>query len=191
METHFTALLQVARTLDDLGVPYVVVGSVASSLVGLSRATADADIVADLRPEHVTLFFTALKDSFYVDDQMIRHAVQRRRSFNVIHSDSFFKVDIYIPADEFSLHQLTRGRAEELLPDSGQAIRLASPEDIILSKLRWYRRGGEASERQLSDVAGVVKVQGARLDLDYLREWAQRLNVRDLLEQVLGEATDI
>jgi hypothetical protein len=58
----------------------------------------------------------------------------------------------------------------------------------MLAKLSWYRRGGEASPRQLSDVAGIIKVQGQRLDFSYLREWADKLKVRDLLEKVLEEA---
>ena len=191
MKSQIEVLLQVAQALEDLQVPYAVVGSMASSIQGFSRATADADIVADLRSEHVAPFLAALQEAFYVDDQMAERAVESRRSFNVIHFDSLFKVDIYIPADDFSRHQLTRGRREALLPDSEQTVCFATPEDIILSKLRWYQRGGAASERQLADVAGVIKVQGERLDLDYLREWADHLGVSDLLERALAEGLDV
>jgi hypothetical protein len=185
------ALSHVARVLDDLRVPYAVVGSVASSLFGLSRATADADLLADLQSAHVAPFSAALKDDFYVDEEMIRKALRNRRSFNVIHTGTFFKVDVYFPADDFGRRQLARRRPETLVDGSGQKIYLATPEDIMLSKLRWYRRGGGVSERQLSDVAGILKVQGTRLDLDYLREWADRLDVRELLEQTLAEAGNI
>lgn len=191
MKSQVEVLLQVARAFDELQVPYVVVGSVASSLQGLSRATADVDIVADLRAAHVLPLFDALKEDFYVDEQAVRRAVGQRRSFNAIHFDSLFKVDIYIlPADEFSRQQLDRRRREQLLPDAPQMIYIATPEDTILAKLRWHRRGGAASERQLADVAGVIKVQGERLDFDYLREWAARLGVGDLLEKILGGADD-
>ena len=189
MKTQVEVLLHVARALDESQIPYLVVGSVASSLLGFSRATADVDIVADLRAEHVMPLFDALKQDFYVDEQAVRRAVGQRRSFNAIHFDSLFKVDIYVlPADEFSRQQLGRRRREQLLPDSPEAIYIATPEDTILAKLRWHRRGGGAAERQLTDVAGVVKVQGERLDFDYLREWADRLGVRDLLEKILGGA---
>jgi hypothetical protein len=191
MKTQVEVLLQVARALDEVQIPYVVVGSVASSLLGFSRATADVDIVADLQAAQVLRLFDALKDDFYVDEQAMRRAVGQRRSFNAIHFDSLFKVDVYIlPADEFSRRQLDRRRREQLLPDASQAIYLATPEDTILAKLRWHRRGGAASERQLTDAAGVIKVQGERLDFDYLREWADRLGVRDLLDKLLGEAAD-
>jgi hypothetical protein len=115
-------------------------------------------------------------------------AVLERRSFNVIHFDSIFKVDVYIPDAEFGQQQLKRRRPEILLPDSTQTTDISTPEDTILAKLSWYRRGGEASPRQLSDVAGIIKVQGQRLDMPYLYEWADKLNVRDLLERVLEEA---
>lgn len=191
MKTQVEVLLHVARAFDELQIPYVVVGSVASSLLGFSRATADVDIVADLRAEQVLPLFDALKEDFYVDEQAMRRAVGQRRSFNAIHFDSLFKVDTYIlPADEFSRQQLERRRREQLLPDSPEAIYIATAEDTILAKLRWHRRGGAVSGRQLTDVAGVIKVQGERLDFDYLREWADRLGVLDLLEELLGEAAD-
>jgi hypothetical protein len=160
----------------------------ASSLLGFSRATNDADIVADMQLDHVSQICAALKEHFYVDEQAIRRAVPNRRSFNVIHFDSLFKIDVYIPStDEFSRQQIKRRRPETLLPGSSSAVYFATPEDTILAKLRWYRQGGEVSERQLTDVAGIVKVQSQKLDVPYLREWAEKLNVLDLLEKVLPE----
>lgn len=189
MKDQLETLLQVARALDDLQIPYLVVGSVASSLLGLARATADADVVADVQPEQVRPLFEALKKDFYIDDLAVGRAVRSRRPFNVINFNTLFKVDVYPPAaDEFSRQQLTRRQPVRLLPDSEQVIYLATPEDTILAKLRWHQRGGGVSGRQLEDVAGVIKVQGARLDLEYLRGWADRLGVGELLERALGEA---
>lgn len=189
MKSQIEILLQVAHTLDRLQIPYLVVGSVASSLQGFSRATADADLLADLRPEHVAPLFAALKDEYYIDERAMRRAVSLRRSFNVIHFDTLYKVDIYVPrGEEFSRQQLKRRRLEALLPGEAGTAFIATPEDTILAKLLWHRRGGESSERQLSDVLGVIKVQGARLDLQYLREWSDRLEVRDLLDRLLREA---
>lgn len=188
MKSPIDVLLDVAQTLDELSIPYLVVGSVASSLLGFSRTTNDADIVADIKLDQISPLFAALNDTFYIDEQAVRRSILERHSFNVIHFDSLFKIDVYVPAgDEFSQQQLTRRRQETLLPDSSQAIYLATPEDVILSKLRWYRLGGEVSERQLTDVAGIIKVQGQRLDVSYMRDWADKLNVRDLLEKALDE----
>lgn len=189
MKSPIEVLLQVAETFDELKISYLVVGSVASSLLGFSRTTNGADIVADIQLDQISQLFAALNDTFYIDEQAIRRAILERRSFNVIHFDSLFKVDVYIPSsDEFSQQQLKRRRQETLSPDSSQTIYLATPEDVILSKLRWYRLGGEVSGRQLMDVAGIIKVQDQSLDVSYLRDWADRLNVRDLLEKVLDEA---
>ncbi len=189
MKDQLESLLCVTRALDDLQVPYLVVGSVASSLHGFSRATGDADVVADIQPEQVRPLFEALKEDFYIDDLAVSRAVRNRRQFNVINFDTLFKVDIYPPAaDEFSRQQLARRQPARLLSDSEQVVYLATPEDTILAKLRWHQKGGGASGRQLEDVAGVIKVQGSRLDLEYLRGWAGRLGVGDLLERALGEA---
>ena len=189
MLNQIEVLLRVAGLLEEMRIPYIVVGSVASSLQGFSRATADVDIVADLRPEHVAPFFAALKDEYYVDDQAMRRAISLRRMFNLIHLDTLIKVDIYVPKDdEFGRQQFQRARRETLLPGEAGGAYLTSPEDTVLAKLQWHRRGGEVSERQLSDVLGVLKVQRERLDLGYLREWAGRLGVLDLLEELLAEA---
>jgi hypothetical protein len=189
MMTQIDVLLRVAGVLDEMQIPYLVVGSVASSMHGFSRATADVDIVADLRPENVAPLFHALKDEYYVDDQAMRRAISLRRMFNLIHSDTTFKVDIYIPKDdEFSRQQYKNARRESLLPGEGGSAYIAAPEDTVLAKLQWHGRGGGVSQRQLTDVLGVLKVQRERLDLEYLREWAGRLEVLDLLERLLGEA---
>ena len=82
--------------------------------------------------------------------------------------------------------QFSRRRRETLDPSTGEAVFFASPEDVILAKLDWYRRSGR-SERQWQDVLGIIKTQGKRLDLTYLRRWADTLGLRDALETALVE----
>jgi hypothetical protein len=175
----------VAQALDALAVRYVVGGSVASSLYGVPRSTQDVDIVAELREEHVAPFVAALQATFYVDADMIREAISRRASFNVVHLATMFKADVFIPRlDAWSRGELSRGVVHQV--ESGGAtfaIRLASAEDTLLHKLVWYRLGGEISERQWKDVLGVLKIQGRALDAAYLDEWARALDVADLLER--------
>ncbi len=189
MESPLEVLSQIARALEEQGVAYVVVGSFASSMRGVYRATADIDIVADLKPSHVKPLVEALQETFYLDEQAVRRATARRGSFNAIHFDAVFKIDIFVPpADGFSRQQLARRRPEKIAPDVPQEIYVATAEDTILAKLSWYRAGGEVSQVQWADVLGVVGAQGAELDFEYLREWADRLGVRDLLEKILGGA---
>jgi len=185
------AVVQVVQVLEKLGAAYAIGGSFASSLYGRARSTMDADIIADLRPEHIDDFVAALSTSFYVDDEMIREAVDRRSSFNIIHAESFFKVDIFIPkAREFDRQQLARRVASPITPDAQTTAYVISPEDSVLAKLDWYRMGGELSDRQWRDILDVMKMQAGRLDLAYMRRLAESLKVLDLLERAMREATE-
>lgn len=182
--------LLVTNLLDELGVPYVIGGSMASIIHGMLRTTMDVDIVADLQPEQVAPFVTGLQDAFYADEQMIQQAIQQRGSFNLIHLSTMFKVDIFIPKGRpFDQQQLNRRIAEPVGPDSAEQIWVLSAEDVILAKLDWFRLGGEVSERQWRDILGVLKTQQATLDIDYLQQWAQSLGVADLMEHALEELT--
>ncbi|MCR4407610.1 MAG: hypothetical protein NUW24_11935 [Anaerolineae bacterium] len=181
--------MMVAEALDSLGVPYAIGGSFASAVHGVMRATMDADLVADLRLEHVEPLARALGDAFYADVEMMRDAVRRHSSFNLIHLDTMFKVDVFVARPRaFDRSQLARRQLYLLSEDPERRAYVTSAEDVVLSKLEWYRMGGETSDRQWRDVLGVLKVQGDRLDRDYMRRMAGELNVADLLEQAFEEA---
>jgi hypothetical protein len=190
MLTPAEAFSRILEVLDLLEIPYMVVGSVASSVHGMARPTQDIDLAADLRAEQVDNFAAALKTDFYADPEMIKDALARHRSFNLIHYATAFKFDIFpLQKDEYSQIQFgRRGFAETTLLD-GVAVEcsIASAEDTVLNKLRWYRAGGEISERQWNDLRGILQVSGSRLDVAYLNTWAPRLGVADLLRQLLDE----
>jgi hypothetical protein len=182
--------LQVTAALEKLGVPYVIGGSMASTAHGRIRTTMDVDLVADLHLTHIDALVQTLGDAFYVDPDAARNAIRRRSSFNLIHLETVFKVDIFIPKDRaFDRQQLARGEKQLIGLEPEQTAYVASAEDIILAKLEWYRLGGEVSERQWRDIQGILEVSGHRLDQDYLRRWAATLAVSDLLELALSEAT--
>lgn len=180
---------KVTAVLEELGIRYLIGGSLASTMYGMVRTTQDSDIVAELSVEHVQPFINALQTEFYVDEEMIAEAVTRQTSFNIIHRESMFKVDVFIPRQRaFELSQLARARRQVLSIEPRVEASVASAEDTLLAKLEWYRMGGEVSERQWRDVLGVLKVQTGSLDLKYLHRWARELGVDDLLNRALTQS---
>lgn len=184
------AIEPVIKAFEKLGVLYYIGGSVASSAYGIARATLDVDLVSDLKPHHVLPLVEMLESAYYIDEEMILDAIHRRSSFNLIHLDTMLKVDIFIVKDRlYHREALRRKRKDTLDEEQGAAeFYLASPEDIILNKLEWFRMGGNVSERQWLDVLGVLKVQEDLLDMEYLRHWAAELRLTDLLKQAIREA---
>jgi hypothetical protein len=185
----FQVVALLARVFDDLGIRYLVAGSLASSVYGIPRATQGVDLVAEIALSHVEALTNVLGNDFYVDSGMIRDAIQRRRSFNVVHLATMFKADVFIPGDDsWSREELSRARTEQYdSPQGKMTIQFASAEDTVLHKLVWYRLGNHVSERQWADVLGVVEVQGAALDRVYLERWANSLNVSDLLDRAIQQ----
>lgn len=184
------AVEPVVKAFEKLGVPYYIGGSVASSAYGVARATLDVDMVSDLKPEHVHPLVEMLESDYYIDEKMILDAIHRSSSFNLMHLETMLKVDVFVVKDRpYYKEAFKRKRKDSLDEEQGAAeFYLASSEDIILSKLEWFRMGGNVSERQWGDVLGVLKVQGDSLDVKYLRYWAAELGIADLLEQAFRDA---
>ncbi|WP_457653613.1 hypothetical protein [Rhodocaloribacter sp.] len=183
------ALTPVVTAFDRLGIAYFIGGSIASSYHGLARTTSDVDVVADLREHHVGALIEALRSGYYVDESMIREAIRTRGSFNVIHFDTMLKIDIFIlKPDAYDQIAFSRAARASLSESSSPSFRVAASEDVILHKLYWYRLGGDVSERQWGDVLGVLKVQRDALDLPYMKTWAARLRISELLDRALIEA---
>lgn len=180
---------KVVDALDALHVSYLIGGSLASSLHGIPRATLDADIVADLGQRHVEPFTAALAGDFYVDGGMMREAIRNRSSFNVIHLQTLFKVDIFVlKDDDFSRDEMKRREKIRIEEETGKDLFVASAEDVLLHKLFWFQAGGGVSERQWRDVLGILRVQGEKLDRVYLGRIAIKTGVKDLLERAFHEA---
>ena len=189
MNEAIQVTLRVIGVLEQFHIPYHVGGSLASSIHGVPRQTRDVDLVVVLERDVVTHLVRALDSEFYISGEAVEEAIARRASFNVIHLESGFKVDLFVQGtsafdkEEFSRAQLTP------LPDAeGRAVYVKSAEDMIIRKLLWFREGGEVSERQWRDVLGLVKVRWAQLDEPYVRKWAGDLALSDLLDRVLAEA---
>jgi hypothetical protein len=181
--------LDVAAIMNRLEIPYLIGGSVASTLMGEMRATEDVDIVADLSIEKVIPLLKSLQPRFYVSEDAIRDAIRFKRSFNLIDNESLGKVDIFILKDNpFPQIEFQRRQSQIVRQNPDQMLVLPTPEDIILQKLVWYRMTKNDSQRQWRDVLGVLKLQGDRLDFAYLQKWAVELSLSDLLETACTES---
>jgi hypothetical protein len=176
-------LERLVRELEALGLRYLVTGSTATIFYGEPRFTADIDVVVDLPTERVAELVAVFDvDEFYLDEESVRSALARRGQFNIIHPASGLKVDVVIPGgSDFDRNRFLRGR--RVRPNPAYEATFASPEDVILMKLVYYRDGG--SEKHLRDITGVLKISGDELDRGYLDEWAERLGVADVWRAVL------
>ena len=180
---------RVAHEFERLKIRYLIGGSLASSLHGIPRATNDVDIVADIKPEHIPILVKVLEKDFYIDEEMLRMAIKYQRSFNIIHLTTMFKVDIFIlKSDSSSQEEMIRRQQYQISDIPDENLYLASAEDVILHKLYWYQLGGSVSERQWTDILGVLEVQRGQLDLKYLERIAKERGVMKLLDRALIEA---
>lgn len=179
----------VVDALESVGAAYRIGGSVASSALGVPRSTLDVDLVCELEPAQVDAFVARLAPHYYVDADMIRDAIRRRASFNVVHLETMTKVDIFIRKEGAYDREVFRRGTSKRLEEGAREFMLATPEDVVLRKLEWYRLGNEISERQWLDVLGVLRVQGETMDLAYMRKWAPFLGVDALLDRALVEAS--
>ncbi len=174
--------------LDSLCIPYMIGGSVASSIHGIPRMTNDVDLVADIKWNQVDAFADALRPDFYADEDLMKSAVRLGRSFNLIHLKSAYKFDIFpLAGSPFRAAEFAR-RAMVKSSQFGEIeFPVASAEDTLLSKLEWFRQGGEVSDRQWNDIVGIIRIRAGELDLEYLRRWAVELRVSGLLERALSQ----
>ena len=184
------AIKPVVSAFNQLSIPYYIGGSIASSVYGIARATMDIDVIAHIVPSQVSSLVALLEREYYIDKQMIDDAISNASSFNLIHLETMMKVDVFTQRKEPYHESALARRLRDLLVEGDQdsAFFFSSPEDIILSKLRWYEMGGQISGQQWRDILGVLKMQGKNLDLRYLEKAASDLNVADLLVRALSEA---
>ena len=194
---YTVALNDLVPIFERLGIAYQIGGSVASLAHGVARTTLDIDLIADVHAEHVAALAEQAAPLFYIDADDVAEAVAAAGSFNLIHLGSMFKVDVFVlkptPYDtqaflRADLKALDDAGDNDKDDNDAALFFVASAEDVILSKLRWYELGQRISTRQLDDVRGVLLVQGPALDVAYLRRWAGALHLTELLEPLLGEA---
>jgi hypothetical protein len=169
-------LKEVATKLDQLQVNYFLVGSLASMYYSRSRFTNDIDLVVQIGAGQVKNFSQSFQfPEYYCPPfEVIQDEVMRRGSFNLIHQDSGIKIDIVLnKTSEISKSELSRRRKVEIIP--GFVAFIASPEDIILKKLEFYKLG--TSEKHLSDIREILSF--SEVDHEYLKKWTESLGLQN------------
>jgi hypothetical protein len=179
--TERELLADCLRRLNGIGLPYMLTGSMASNFWGIPRTTHDLDFVLSFEEDRVTAIVSAFEDDYALEATSVRRAFQRHHMFNAIDRRSALKIDFWmlrrVPFEE---NMFARRLRVTLF---GEPAWIATAEDTLLHKLYWNRI--TPSERQIGDAAGIVAVQGAELDRDYLEHWARELGVVTVLSDLL------
>lgn len=185
-----SAMRPVINLLEELNIPYYIGGSIASSSLGISRATMDVDVITGLNIMHVERIVQLLDEEYYVDSEMIKDAIEHKSTFNIIHHSTSYKIDFFISKTTEYQQSIFERITKRKLVDKDDAIEvfICAPEDVILTKLIWYLERGGASEKQWNDILGVLKIQKNTVDINYLLYWAEKLSVKSELDKALNEA---
>jgi len=177
-------LANLLTRLEAAGIPYMISGSLGSSMHGEPRATNDIDLVIDPTQEQLDCFVNSLGKGYYVSPEAAADAFRRRFMFNVIDHQAGWKADLIIRKNRpFSIEEFGRRVTGSIL---GLQVQVVSAEDAVLSKLEWARQS--KSERQFRDALGIFMVRRDEIDREYLLKWAHELNLEEQLRFLFGQA---
>ncbi len=174
-------LLKIAEILQNLEIDYFVTGGFAVSVWGRPRATFDIDIIVKLEKPKASVLAKALRGivkAGYADEEMIKEAIENKGEFNFIDPENNLKVDFWADRKE-NASDRPEFENKKLKKIGNQDVYFVSPEDLILSKLEWYKLS--QSSRHLEDIESVFRISGEILDRKYLKRWTEKLGFSDLL----------
>jgi len=178
-------LIKIAKIFQDLKIPYAITGGFAISIWGKPRSTADIDVICELTFQNIPPLAKALLSidkNVYLSQEAMRDALERKGEFNFIHPQTGLKVDFWVrnsKADIYGKLKLERAIAKKI---DNQKIFFVSPEDLILSKLSWYRES--ESSRHLEDIKTILANSKLKLDLNYIKNWAEKQSTIKILEEI-------
>jgi hypothetical protein len=162
----------------------MLIGGIAVNYYSVPRLTHDADILVELKPEHAQAMAERLRSAYYVDPDAIREAIVSRGESNLIHLETGFKIDLWVLEDAgFDRLRFSRRASGRVF---GRHVFLSTPEDLILTKLVWFKRSD--SQKHYLDALGLYRTQGTTLQRDYLHDQAADLSVAGLLKQLESES---
>lgn len=170
----------IIEALDALSIPYMVVGSLSSSAYGVARATQDADLVIELGTTPVSAIASRLGPEFVLNPQMSFETITGTSRIDLRHVATRFKIELFLLTDD--PHDRERFRRRRQGTVMGRTTWLPSPEDVIITKLRWSHLGKRTKD--IDDVRNVIAVQGERIDWEYVHRWCEAHGTREVLEDV-------
>ncbi len=177
-------LVNIAKILKELKIPYIITGGMAVLVWGRPRFTADIDIVVELgqnKVDELEKALLSLSDVGYFDKEAVQEAINNKDEFNFIDGNTGIKVDFWVLSDDsFDLSRFKRRKVKKVL---GKNVYFSSPEDLILIKLKWYKKS--LMSRQIEDVESILKISDKKIDFKYLKKWAKKLDVLKILEEVI------
>ena len=172
-----------ARIFDRLQIPYLLTGSLAVSYYGRQRATHDVDFIVEIETQNISPLLKEIRtldSSFVINAEEVQNAVEKTSQFDLFHPETGIKTDFWLMKKTvFEKNKFQRGRK---FPFWDFKINVISPEDLILNKLLWSKE--IKSERHLSDCVGILQIQGGKIEQKYLKVWAKKLGVENLLKEV-------
>jgi len=173
-------LIKVVDRINQINIPYMLTGGLAAIFYGKPRLTHDFDLVVEIDADHIPKLMNSFKNEFFVSKEAIQKAIDKCSMFNLIHFDSGIKVDFWlIKDDEFDKQRFKRRQKHSY---SGREIVFSSPEDMILIKLVWFK--DSRIQKHLEDAVGIAEIQ-QNLEMSYIKEWADKLSVQNLLDDLL------
>lgn len=180
----------VAMVIDALnasGVPYMVTGSLASNVYGISRMTKDADFVLQLTGNEIIAIAESLKPTFRLDQQIAFETITSTHKQVLRHADSAFTVELFMLSDD--AHDKLRFSRRLLATLLDRKTWIPTAEDVVIQKLRWSRHGSR--HKDVDDARNVICVQSDRLDWSYIRDWCSRHGTRALLDEIRSKLPNL
>ena len=184
MITPEILLYKVAKILQELKIPYAVTGGMAVVAWGEPRYTADIDIIVELVPEKLPYLkkkLLSIDKDVYISEEAMKDALERKGEFNFIHPQTGLKVDFWVKGDSlYDKLKIKRAIARKV---GKQKIFFVSPEDLILSKLIWYKES--ESSKHLEDIKTILSNLKLKLDLNYIKNWSKKHSTIKILNEII------
>lgn len=169
---------RVIRALDEAAIAHMLVGSYSTNAWGAERSTKDADFVIELGEKSISVIADRLGPDIVIDRQISFESVTLTSRYEATHTPTNFGIEFFLLADE-PFHQ-ERFRRRLAMPFGSVTAFLATPEDAIIQKLRWFVRARRPKDVQ--DVRIVMGTQSGNLDLPYIYKWCDVHGTREVFD---------